>query len=85
MLKGIGLVVLCLALEGAFLLHAALPAGVPARAPAAAPASAGVLARRAPLAREAEQAPVPSGGARIAPCDTTTAAHDAGAPAGGGS
>ena len=68
MLKGIGLVVLFLAIEGAFLLHVALPSGIPERAPA----GAQVVVRRSTPAVNAAittQAPAERQGAlRVEPC-----------------
>jgi hypothetical protein len=45
MLKGLGLIALLLSLEGAFLLHVALPSGIPGRVPAGDESGALVLRR----------------------------------------
>jgi len=78
-MKGFGLVAFFVALEAAFLLHAALPAGVHARAPA--PAAAEAVAgtrreakpmRRAPPAAAVIPAIVPPDGFRAASCRPTS-------------
>jgi hypothetical protein len=70
MLKGIGLVALLLSLEGAFLLHVALPSGIPARAPAHDGSGALVMRRpvRAVNASMTTEAAPGEGPARVEPC-----------------
>jgi hypothetical protein len=67
MLKGFGIIALCLAAEAAFLFHAALPAGIPPSTPRAGAAVD-------PLVRVAMPPASTSGGSRaaVAPCAVGT-------------
>jgi hypothetical protein len=66
MVKGIGLIALCLAIEVAFIFHAALPSGLPR--PAAPALARPVVARRAGPAASAAAAAAPRDAAPP-PCD----------------